>query len=154
SEQAEVSRNRLVCEQVNQVQRTLIYCVRAIFDVVGNIEQLAHRRTMSAGDARLDPVVEAEMIQCEPVVIEVVIERRIARGIEILLDRLVDGVEVVVRLLSRIILIEEKVRLRRLRRLGSGQVDGLNPKALRQSEDCFVSRVDQFAAMLRDLPAL
>src|SRR6201999_112512 len=54
---------RLVAEQVDEVQRRLDPGVGAVLDRVRDIEARTERRAVAAGDARLDPVVDARVIE-------------------------------------------------------------------------------------------
>src|SRR5258708_6265416 len=54
---AKVARVGLESQQVDKVQRALDGSFRAVFNVVRYVEKLTHSGPVTAGDARLDPVV-------------------------------------------------------------------------------------------------
>src|SRR2546428_3142602 len=63
SEDAEVTWNGLKREQVDQIQRALYGGYVAVLDVVGDIEELTHRAPVPTGNTRLDPLVDAHLVQ-------------------------------------------------------------------------------------------
>ena len=154
AEDREVPRRCLIGEQVDQVERRLIPRLGAVLLVVGRVEEATHPRVVAACDEVLvrDPVVDRHLVEADPRVRVGEERRRVARLLHLILERLVDRLEVLVRVVRRVVVAEEPVRVRRAVRLGGDQVDGREPEALREVADRHVAGVDQLAAELRDLP--
>src|SRR6266446_2054319 len=127
---AEVARYGLVSQQVNEVQRALNGRFRAVFDVVRHVEKLTHGGAMAAGDARLDPVVDAQVIEIITSLIVTVIKRWEAGCGKVLLHCIVDGIKVDVGLGAGVIIPKEKIRFRGLRWLRAKKIVHRNIEAL------------------------
>ena len=149
----EVPRLRVEAEQVHQVQRRLLRRLRAVLLVVRVVQERAERGAVATWDVVLDPVVDRHPVEEPAGVREVVVERRIARLLHLVLQDLMDGLEVLVRLVLGVHRAEHVVRVFAAVRLRAEQVDGAEAEALRELEDRLVIRVDQLTAELRLLAA-
>src|SRR6266550_2365471 len=151
AEDREVPGSCLVAEQVDEVQGGLVGGLRAVLDVVADIEKLPEGRSVTARNARVDPVVDAHVVEGHPARRVEVVERRITGRLDVTLERVVDGLEVAVGLVLWVVRPEEPVRVLRAVRFGAQQVDGRQLVALGQHEDRLVVRVDELAAPLARL---
>ena len=148
----EVAGARVVAEQVHDVERRLILRFGSVLLVVRRVEQAPHRGAVAAGNVVLDPVVGGHVVEEDARVGVDLVRRRIARGLYLPLQRVVDRLEVQVGLLCRVVAVEEPVRVGGAVRLRGHEVVCRQVEALRQMADRHVIAVDQLAAELRDLP--
>ena len=152
SEDLEVARVGGEAEQVNQVQRALLGRDVAVLDVVGDVEEAAHRAGVATGHTALDPVIDAHVVEVRAGLRGAAVERGVAGGIDVLLDVVPDRVEVGLRLRVRVVVAEEVVGVGGVQGLGAEEVDPCQVEPARQAEDRLVAAVDQLAAVLAGLP--
>ena len=147
----ERERSAGVAEQVDEVERGLLGRLGSVLDVVGDVEQLAERRRVAARHAGLDPLVDAHVVEGDPLGRRDLVGRRIARHGQVAVQRRPDRLEVAIGLVGGVVVAEEAVRVGRAVRLGAEQVDGRQVEPPGEREDRLVPRVDQLAAQLGSL---
>ena len=150
-ENAEVAWLRLVGEQVNQVERALVFAVATVFRVIGDVEQSPHVRVVPAGDVGLDVVIEAHPVEVPTALGRHVVQGRESGRAGVGVDLVVNRHEVAVRLVVAVVGVVEVERVRRPVRLGGEQVGQAEAKAPGQALDGFVAGVDQLATVLANL---
>ena len=151
SEDLEVARVGGEAEQVNQVQRALLGRDVAVLDVVGDVEEAAHRAGVATGHTALDPVIDAHVVEVRAGLRGAAVERGVAGGIDVLLDVVPDRVEVGLRLRVRVVVAEEVVGVCGVQGLGAQEIDPREVEPARQAEDRLVATVDQLATVLAGL---
>ena len=103
---------------------------------------------MASRNAGLDPLVDADLVERDSGICVDEVRRRIARRMDVGLQGLVDGLEVLVRLALRIVGAVEEVGVLGSVRLGSGQIHRCQAEPLGKPQDRLVTAVDQLATKL------
>jgi hypothetical protein len=142
---------RLEGQEVDEVERGLVIALGAVLDVVGDVEELAERRTVPARHARLDPVEDAHVVELDCGVGEAVERGGERRRSFVGRDGVEDRREVGVGLGLRIEVPVEVECVGGAGRLRGDEVVELEVEAPRELPDVGVAGVDELSAPLGHL---
>ena len=149
-EHAELARAD-VAEEVDEIERALHARLRAVLDVVRDVQELAQPRRDSTGHRLLDPVDDREVVELAAALCVAVEERRVARGGEVRVELLPDLLQVVRHLGERVRRAVEVAEDLGAVRLSLVQVVEVEPELMHEAPELVVTLVDQLAAVLVDL---
>ena len=149
-EHAELARAD-VTEEVDEVERALLARLRAVLDVVRDVQQLTQPRRDPARYELLDPVDDREAVELVSALRVAVEERRVAGGGEVRVERLPDLFQVVRHRGERVRRAVEVADDLGAVRLALVQVVEVETELVDEAPELVVTLVDELAAVLVDL---